>query len=47
MAQDMTTLRVGDAAPPFALRTGDGQEIRLTDILRSRAAVLVFVRGTW
>lgn len=47
MAQDMTTLRVGDTAPPFALHTGDGREIRLTDILRSGAAILVFIRGTW
>jgi peroxiredoxin len=47
MGQAMTSLRVGDAAPLFALRTGDGQEIRLTDVLSSRAAIIVFIRGTW
>jgi peroxiredoxin len=47
MARAMIGLRVGDAAPPFALQTGDGQTIRLTDILSSRAAILVFIRGTW
>jgi peroxiredoxin len=47
MAQTMTRLRVGDIAPAFALRTGDGQEFRLTDILNSGAALIVFIRGTW
>jgi peroxiredoxin len=47
MAQHMIRLRVGDTAPPFALQRGDGREIRLTDVLRSRAAILVFIRGTW
>jgi peroxiredoxin len=47
MAQSITRLKVGDMAPPFALLTGDGQEIRLTDVLSSRAAILVFIRGTW
>jgi peroxiredoxin len=43
----MSDLRVGDVALPFALQTGDGQEIRLTDLLSSKAAMLVFIRGTW
>lgn len=47
MAQDRTALSVGDAAPPFTLRTSEGQEIRLADVLNSRAAILVFIRGTW
>jgi hypothetical protein len=47
MAHDMAGLRVGDTAPPFALQAGDGQEIRLTDVLNSRAVILVFIRGTW
>jgi peroxiredoxin len=47
MAQAMTSLKIGDMAPLFALQTGDGQEIRLTDVLSSRAAILVFIRGTW
>jgi thioredoxin-dependent peroxiredoxin len=47
MAQTMTRLRVGDTAPAFALRRGDGQEIRLTDVLSAGAAIIVFIRGTW
>ena len=47
MAQTMTSLKIGDMAPLFALQTGDGREIRLTDVLSSRAAILVFIRGTW
>jgi peroxiredoxin len=47
MAQQIISPWVGDAAPPFALQTGDGQEIRLIDILSSRAVILVFIRGTW
>ena len=47
MTQEITGLSVGDAAPPFALQTNDGQEIRLTDVLSGRAAILVFIRGTW
>jgi peroxiredoxin len=47
MARDMSSLKVGDMAPPFALQTGDGQTVRLTDILSSRVAILVFIRGTW
>jgi hypothetical protein len=46
MVQAITGLRVGDAAPPFVLQTGGGA-VRLTDILSSRAAILVFIRGTW
>jgi hypothetical protein len=47
MSQEITGLRGGEAAPPFTLQTGDGQEIRLTDVLSCRAAILVFIRGTW
>jgi peroxiredoxin len=47
MAQEPTSLRIGEVAPAFALFTGDGQEIRLRDILRSRIAIVVFIRGTW
>ena len=47
MAQAITGLRVGDAAPPFVLQTGDGYAVQLMDILSSRAAILVFIRGTW
>jgi peroxiredoxin len=47
MVQAITGLRVGDAAPPFVLQAGDGGAVRLMDILSSRAAILVFIRGTW
>jgi peroxiredoxin len=47
MARELTSLRIGDVAPSFALWTGDGQEIRLTDILRSSIAIVVFIRGNW
>jgi peroxiredoxin len=47
MAREHLPLRIGDVAPPFALRTNDGQEVRLTDVLSSKAAVVVFIRGTW
>ena len=47
MTQKIADLRVGGTAPPFTLQTGDGQAIRLTDVLSCRAAVVVFIRGTW
>jgi len=47
MARENPPLRVGDVAPPFALRTDDGQELRLADVINSRTAILVFIRGTW
>jgi hypothetical protein len=47
MAQDPAHLRVGDVAPPFALQTGDGHVVRLTDVLSTCAALVVFIRGTW
>jgi peroxiredoxin len=47
MAQKHPHLGVGDLAPPFALRSDDGQEIQLAAVLRSSAAIVVFIRGTW
>jgi peroxiredoxin len=47
MTQESTGLHVGDMAPPFALQAADGQDIRLTDVLSSRSAIVVFIRGTW
>jgi peroxiredoxin len=47
MTQKIGGLCVGDTAPPFTLQTGDSQSIRLTDVLSRRAAILVFIRGTW
>ena len=47
MALKTAHLKIGDVAPPFALQRGDGQVVRLTDILSTQAAILVFIRGTW
>jgi hypothetical protein len=47
MVHEIIGPRVGDLAPLFALPTGDGQDVRLADILNARAAMLVFIRGTW
>jgi peroxiredoxin len=40
------TLKVGDAAPDFALPTADRTIVRLEDY-RGKPLVLVFIRGTW
>ena len=47
MPRENPPLTLGDSAPPFALRTSDSQDIRLTDLLSSSALILVFIRGTW
>ena len=47
MPQDRSTLTLGDKAPAFALRTSEGREVQLSDILRTKAVILVFIRGTW
>jgi peroxiredoxin len=47
MAMGNLPLRAGDAAPLFALRTGDGKEIRLAEVISAGAAIVVFIRGTW
>jgi peroxiredoxin len=47
MAQDYPALTLGDEAPAFTLRTSEGEEVQLSDILRSRTAIIVFIRGTW
>jgi peroxiredoxin len=47
MAQAHPPLRLGDGAPPFALRTDEGQEVRLADVVSSGPAIVVFIRGTW
>ncbi len=48
MARESTTLRIGDPAPAFRLRSVQGQEYSLQDLLaRRKALVLVFLRGTW
>jgi len=42
LATKTTTLRVGDAAPDFSLRSHDGREIALS-ALRGRRVVLAFL----
>ena len=47
MAQDHPALMLGDEAPSFTLRTSQGEEVRLSDVLRAHVAIVVFIRGTW
>ena len=47
MPRENKMLQVGDSAPPFVLRSSEGQEIRLADLHGSKAVVLVFLRGSW
>ena len=47
MPRDHSALMLGDEAPSFALRTSEGEEVRLSDVLRSNIAIVVFIRGTW
>jgi peroxiredoxin len=41
VASETKTLKVGDAAPNFALRSHDGREIKLSDF-RGKRVVLAF-----
>jgi len=41
VASETKTLKVGDAAPDFALRSHDGREIKLSDF-RGKRVVLAF-----
>jgi peroxiredoxin len=41
IASETTTLKVGDVAPEFALRSHDGREIKLSDF-RGKRVVLAF-----
>lgn len=47
MPRENKILKVGDRAPPFVLRSSEGQEIRLSDMRGPKVVVLVFFRGTW
>jgi peroxiredoxin len=41
VASETKTLKVGDAAPDFALRSHDGREVKLSDF-RGKRVVLAF-----
>jgi cytochrome oxidase Cu insertion factor (SCO1/SenC/PrrC family) len=43
----VTTVKVGDHAPGFALAGSDGRTYRLTDLRDKKRLVLVVFRGTW
>lgn len=49
MPRPSSTLRLGDAAPPFTLRDATtGREVDLDELLTGRRALLlVFHRGMW
>jgi len=47
MVQADLPLTVGDIAPPFTLRTSAGEDVRLVEVLNSKTAIVVFIRGTW
>ena len=47
MAQAHPPLKLGDVAPPFALRTDEGREVRLADVVSSGPVIVTFIRGTW
>ena len=47
MPRENPRLTLGDRAPPFTLRTSDGQDFPPTEVLSSSALILVFIRGTW
>ena len=47
MAPSLPTLNPGDMAPAFTLSTSAGQDMQLTTVLHSSAAMVVFIRGTW
>ncbi|MGW8188964.1 MULTISPECIES: peroxiredoxin-like family protein [Sphingomonas] len=40
-------LSVGDRSPDFALKDGDGREVRIADLLASGPVALTFYRGVW
>jgi hypothetical protein len=43
----VTTLKVGDKAPEFALPNGDGKLVTLSEYTARSPVVLVFYRGFW
>jgi cytochrome oxidase Cu insertion factor (SCO1/SenC/PrrC family) len=44
---DLNRIKVGQAAPDFALQDTDGKAITLSDFRDKKSVVLVFYRGYW
>jgi len=42
VASETKTLKVGDAAPDFALRSHDGREVKLSDFRGNRVVLAFF-----
>jgi hypothetical protein len=46
-SQMLNTIKVGDAAPTFALKNFNNTEITLGDLIARGPVVLLFYRGSW
>lgn len=46
-ATELDRIKVGQAAPDFALENVEGKTINLSDFRGKKAVVLVFYRGYW
>ena len=46
-ATDFNRVKVGQAAPDFALEDSDGKALTLSDFHGKKSVVLVFYRGYW
>ena len=46
-ATELDRIKVGQAAPDFALENVEGQTVNLSDFRNKEAVVLVFYRGYW
>ena len=44
---ELDRIKVGQAAPDFALENVEGQVINLSDFRGKKAVILVFYRGYW
>ena len=47
MPEDAPGLRVGDLAPDFTAKTGEGERVMLSELLDLGPVVLIFYRGAW
>ena len=46
-ATELDRIKIGQAAPDFALENVEGKPINLSDFRGKKAVVLVFYRGYW